>query len=73
MDTGQTDEIRAVERWNLADAVRIHSCGKSCVMDLYARDIVLDDDPSPLAVDGFRVSEESEAALDGRFSLSLLP
>ncbi len=53
MDIGETSEVRAVERENLADAVRVHVCGKSCVMYLYARDTVLQDDPSPLAVDGF--------------------
>lgn len=64
MNAREASEVRAVQGEYLADAVRVHGSGKSCVMDLYAGDAVLHDNRSPLAVNSFRVGKEGEATLD---------
>jgi hypothetical protein len=64
MDAREASEVRTIQRENLADAMRVHGCGKSRIMDLHARDAVLHDDPSPLAVDRLGISEKRKAAFD---------
>ena len=64
VDTGEASEVRPVKRENLTDPVGVHGSGEPCVVNLNAGHAILHDNPSPLAVDRFGISEKRKAAFD---------
>jgi hypothetical protein len=64
IETIEAPEIAAIHRQYLPDAVDIHACRQSGVVDLYTLDIVYNKQRSPAIVDFATIWQKVEVTLD---------
>ena len=71
-ETRKTNEVRNIQRENVADPVHVHRGSQACVMHLDAQDAVLSHDSSPLSINGLAICQQAHTCLNGlNFSFGL--